>query len=213
VNESRKRKLIDQPLPTSLIIHLGQTRTIGSLAVTPQRVARELVGIASGKTEPQKLKAPSLVLYLKLENISTDETFQPLDRFFDRRWPEGQSMGAPPLTLLDAGRGIRFFGGPAEWHPLATSARSNEPAPEFIYLMGGDKPVANTIDRALGPGENTEVCVCTDGNDPRASALVRHSGEFMWRVHLRRGLVRVRGRDVPAAAVVGVAFTERDIGG
>jgi hypothetical protein len=55
--------------------------------------------------------------------------------------------------------------------------------------------------------------VCTDGNDPRANELIRHRGDFFWRVEVRRGLVRVRDRDVPAAAVIGVAFTDRDVGG
>jgi DNA-directed RNA polymerase subunit RPC12/RpoP len=213
VNEARKRKLIGDPLPESLKLHLGETRTIGALAITPERVVREQVGVGDGASAPEKLTGLSLVLHLKLENVSSDESFQPLDRFFDRKWREGSSAGAPPLTLLEAGPGRRFFGGPAEWRPRPAPARNNSARPEFIYLMGGDKPVEDPIDHRLGPGERTRVFVCTDGNDTRTAGLAARKGDFLWRVHLRRGLVRVREHDVPAAAVVGVAFTDRDIGG
>ena len=212
VNESRKRRLIGEPLPAQLTMKLGETRTVGALAVTAERVTREQVAVGDGSAAPLKLDGPSLVLHLRLENVSEDETFQPLDRFFDRRWREESSGGAPPLTLLEAGS-TRFYGGPAEWRPRDQSARNNKVRPEFIYLMSGEKPVADPVDRPLGPGESAEVFVCTDGSDPRSAGLVNRKGKFLWRVHVRRGLVNVLGRDVPAAAVVGVAFADRDIGG
>jgi hypothetical protein len=158
------------------------------------------------------------VLRLRLENVSEDETFQPLDRYFDRKWREDNSPGAPPLTLLEAGSGRRFFGGPAAWRPRRSSPRNNDAPAEFIYLMSGDKPVENPVDRPLGPGESSQAFVCTDGDDPRAGELANYQGNFLWRVQVRRGLVRVRGRDgreheVPAAAVVGVVFSGKDVGG
>jgi DNA-directed RNA polymerase subunit RPC12/RpoP len=214
VNETRKRRLISEPLPDQLKVKLGETMVVGALAVTPLRVTREQVWLSEGLTEkPEKSDGPSLVLRLRLENISADESFQPLDRYFDRKWREDRSPGAPPLTLLDAGPDLRFFGGPAEWRPKRMLDRNNSAAPEFIYLMGGDKPFLDPIDRALNPGEAVEAFVCTDGNDPRATKLVHRRGAFLWRVHVRRGLVRVQARDVPAAAVVGVTFTDRQIEG
>jgi hypothetical protein len=214
VNEARKRKLINDPLPDSLIVHLGETRTIGELAVTPQRVTREQVGLGDGTGEPEKVSGLSLVLFLELKNLSTDQSFQPLDRYFDRKWREGSSPGPPPLTLLEVRPGERFFGGPARWCPRPSSERRDKSAAaEFIYLMGRDKPLPNQIDRILGPGETSELFVCTDPSDPRASDLGSRNGEFLWRVHLRRGLVRVKGRDVPAAAIIGVPFNGRDVGG
>jgi DNA-directed RNA polymerase subunit RPC12/RpoP len=211
VNDARKRRLIGEPLPDELKLRPGETRIVGALAVTAEGITREQIGVGDGSNEPMRLDVLSLVLHLRVENVSTDESFQPLDRFFDRRWREGSST-APPLTLLEAGPGLRFFGGPATWQPRRPASRDIVAAPEFIYLMRGDKPVADPIDRPLGPGESSEVFVCTDGNDPRSAALLHHRGDFLWRVHLRRGLVRVSGRDVPAAAVIGVAFTDRDIG-
>ena len=116
--------------------------------------------------------------------------------------------------MSEAGAGERFFGGPAQWLPRrASQRRDNSASPEFIYLMGSDKPVLDPIDRPLGPGESTEVFVGTDGSDPRGGTLLTRKGDFLWRVHLRRGLVRVKGRDVPAAAVIGVAFSGRDVQG
>lgn len=218
ISELGKRKLIDQPVPKGLKMRLGETRTVGALAVTPRSVTRERVGVATASTEPEQLAGPSLVLHLLLRNVSDDETFQPLDRYFDRKWREASSPGAPPLTLLEAGPGRRFFGGPAAWRPRRPEPRNNDAPAEFIYLMKGDKPVANPVDRPLGPGESEELFVCTDGDDPRADDLCRYQGEFLWRVHLRRGLVSVRGRDgrereVPAAAVVGVVISGKEVGG
>jgi DNA-directed RNA polymerase subunit RPC12/RpoP len=212
VNEARKRKLIADPLPDSLKMHPGETRTVGALAVTPLRISRRRIAVGDGEGRPEKLKGPSLVLHLRLENISDDESFQPLDRYFDRKWREGSSPGPPPLTLLEAGPGRRIFGGPAEWHPRPASRRNDSAPPEFIYLVDGNKAVIDPVDRALGPGEATEVFVCTDGNDPRSVEMTRLKGNFLWRVHVRRGLVRIHGRDMPAAAVVGVVFSDRDIG-
>jgi hypothetical protein len=212
VNEARKRKLINDPLPDSLIVHLGETRNIGALAVTPRRVTREHVGVGDDISPPERVNGVSLVLFLELKNISVDQSFQPLDRYFDRKWREGTSAGPPPLTLLEAGAGERFFGGPAQWVPRSLPGRrNNSAAAEFIYLMGSDKPVVDPIDRNLDPGVSTEVFVCTDGSDPRSRTLLTRKGDFLWRVHLRRGLVRVKDRDVPAAAVIGVRFNGRDI--
>jgi hypothetical protein len=211
VNEARKRKLNAEPIPDEFKIRLGQTRTVGALAITPQRVAWEQVGVGSGSAAPVRLNGPSLVLHLRLENVSADETFQPMDRYFDRKWRDGGST-PPPLTFLDAGPGRQFYGGPAEWRPRS-SARNISAAPEFIYLMGTNQQIEDPIDRQLAAGESTEVFICTDGNDPRAAALASYRGNFSWRVHLRRGLVRVLDWDVPAQAVVEVLFSDREVGG
>jgi DNA-directed RNA polymerase subunit RPC12/RpoP len=210
VSDARKRRLIGEPLPAGLKMRIGERRVVGSLAITPLRVAREQIGVATGTTEPVKLDRLSLVLHLRLENVSTDESFQPLDRFFDRKWQE-QSSTTPPLTVLEAGSGVRFFGGPAAWQPNRELARNNSPPPEFIYLMRGDQAEPDPIDHVLDPGESCEVFVCTDGNDPRTDALLHRRGDFLWRVQVRRGLVSVKDKEVPAAAVIGIAFTDRDI--
>jgi hypothetical protein len=210
VNEARKRRLNSEPIPDELRIHLGQTRTVGALAITPQRVAWEQVGVGSGSAAPVRLNGPSLVLHLRLENVSADESFQPLDRYFDRKWRDGSST-PPPLTFLDAGPGRQFYGGPAEWR-RRSPARDIGAPPEFIYLMGKNQEIEDPIDRRLDPGESTEVFVCTDGNDPRTAKLASYHGEFSWRVNLRRGLVRVLDWDVPAQAVVEVLFSDREVG-
>jgi hypothetical protein len=40
-----------------------------------------------------------------------------------------------------------------------------------------------------------------------------YKGQLLWRVQVRRGRYEYRGRRLPAAAVVGVAFDSRDVGG
>lgn len=211
VSEERKRRLSVQPLPDELRLRLGETLTVGALAITAQRVAWEQLAVAPGDTRPESLKGRSLVLHLKLQNISEDESFQPLDRYFDRRWQESKPVGPPPLTLLEAGPRRRYYGGPATWRPHRPSPREEGDPPEFVYRFEGPKPVRNPIDRPLDPGQSVELFVCTDGDDPAVAELARYRGDLLWRIHVRRGLVRVQDQDVPAAAVVGVAFTDRDI--
>jgi hypothetical protein len=64
----------------------------------------------------------------------------------------------------------------------------------------------------LGPGAEMDTFVCTDGDDAAVlQELEKFQGKLLWRVQLRRGLVRVGQRDIPAAAVVGVEFTARDV--
>ena len=44
-----------------------------------------------------------------------------------------------------------------------------------------------------------------------ADHVAKHVGKMLWRVQVRRGLVRVKSREVSATAVVGVEFTRDDI--
>jgi hypothetical protein len=58
-----------------------------------------------------------------------------------------------------------------------------------------------------------ETFVSTDGRDPRLEEQLKtYHGPLLYRVHLRRGLVkRAKGDEVPATAVIGVHFTTEDI--
>ncbi|MFM7148629.1 MAG: hypothetical protein ACKO23_02185, partial [Gemmataceae bacterium] len=75
----------------------------------------------------------------------------------------------------------------------------------------------------LKPGETMETYIATDGWILATSAFLfgldsqgkpakpPYDGAFTWRVHLRRGLVSHRGREVPATTVIGVEFRSSDI--
>jgi hypothetical protein len=207
---TRERALA--PLPAGLHVPLGQTLTLGALEVTPVRVERRRVKVfVEGFAKPEPCAHDSLVLYLRLRNVAEDYAFTPLDNYFDRHWA---GKGSPPLTVLQAGP-ANFFGGPAKWYPLSRPKRDWSPR-EWVE----GRP--NVDPDGLRPGEEKETFVCTDGQDARAALHLfgtdadgkqvkgPYRGALLWRVQLRRGLIAYKNRRLPAAAVVGVEFTEKD---
>jgi hypothetical protein len=206
---SYDRELSTAPLPAHLVTALGKPLRVGDLEVTPTKVERRRVRVfVSGFDRPEPCDGDSLVLHLRLRNLATGYAFTPLDNYFDRWWrPPG---GLPPLTLLEAGKD-RFYGGPAHWYP-----RDSRDAGRREWVEGRKDFDTD----GLAPGAEQESFVCTDGNDPQALRVLfgeggpgPYKGPLLWRVQVRRGLFDYRGRRVPAAAVVGVAFDSRDVGG
>ena len=194
------------PLPDDLRVRLGGGRKlrVGDLEIEPLGVAPEMVSVGVQGYKPQECRYQSLVLRLKLRNVSGDVTFQPMDTYFDRRWKKGD---APPLTFLELegpNHPRRFFGGPAEFHMELLHANSGGDPPQWIE--GARR------DQVLGPGEEMETFVCTDGDDKAAKdAIENYRGKLLWRVHVRRGLVKLDPhRYVPVSTVVGVEFTDDD---
>jgi hypothetical protein len=195
------KRLADSPVPAHLRVALGETLRVGDLEVTPLRVERKVVRVfVEGYPRPEPCPHESLVLHLRLRNVSADSTFTPLDNFFDRNWKAGR--GAPPLTRLEIGP-HQFYGGPAEWSPRRTTANARRQWVEGRQDFEG---------AGLGPGGETDTFVCTDGGDDKViEELERSRGTMLWRVEVRRGLVRVGSREVPAAAVIGVEFGATDV--
>ncbi len=180
-----------KPLPARLVVALGQTLTIGDLEVQPQRVEWAKVRMRLGHTDPEPTNDPALILHLKLRNVAHAISFYPLDRYFNREW--AKDKGPKPLTGVEAGN-LHYFGGPAQYAAKKpqTIAGANE-------------------DKELGPGESGEFFVCTNCYDPETEKLARYTGPLLWRVQLRRGLVRYRDKDLSATAVVGVTFSDKDV--
>lgn len=209
------RKAATQPLPPNLIVPLGQSLTVGDLEITPRRVERRQVSIftegAEEKPEPSPYEA--LVLHLHLRNVSREYAFTPLDNYFDRRWKPAEG-GAPPLTMLMAGKEV-FFGGPARWYP---TQRDRNKGLRRDWLVG-----RQNVDRqGLAPGAEATSYVCTDGWDPQIQEVLfginsegqaagkPFQGDLLWRVRVRRGLVSREGRELPATSVIGVTFRSTD---
>ncbi len=210
-------RLTTQPLPPNLIASLDdagkvQPIIIGDLQVTPKRVQRKRVSVfVQGSAKPEPCLGDSLVLYLAMKNLSSGYAFAPLDNYFDRYWKQGTDQ-LPPFTHLEVGSNTRFYGGPAHWYPRGDSKHNREWV-EGRQAIGPD---------LLQPGEEKEFFVCTDGQDPKAlrtlfgereGAKVRepYHGSFLWRIRVRRGLVRILDKECSATAVVGVKFTDKDI--
>ena len=195
-------KLPTQPLPEHLCTTLDEPLQIGDLQVTPVRVERKRLRVVEGRFNPEFCAVDSLVLYLRMKNLSSEYAFAPLDNYFDRRYDGG---ARPPFTLLEVGDKYRFYGGPAEWYPLG------DPNHRRVRVEG-----RNNVPDVLPPGEQKELFVCTNGYDEKAAAVLfgekrPYRGSFLWRVRVRRGLVRFEGKEYSATAVIGVRFTDADI--
>jgi phage FluMu protein Com len=205
LTDKYKPELAAVPLPEPLCTTLGKPLRIGELQVTPNRIERKRVFVIVESARPEPCQNDSLVLYLDLKNLSTDYAFAPLDNYFDRYWRPGMDM-IPPLTLLEVGK-HRFYGGPAHWYPRGDRNNPRE------WVKGrrdqGD---------FLQPGEEKQMLVCTNGDNAESAAVLfgaeagdEYHGPFLWRVRVRRGLVRLEDKDYPATAVIGVRFTDADI--
>jgi hypothetical protein len=195
----------DQPLPPQLRVRLGGTLAVGDLAVTPEKVERKRIAYDVAGFQPQSAKADSLALYLRLRNRSADVTFRPMDRYFVRAWSK-KPNDLRPYTMLEMG-GHRYYGGPLKWTSLAEAKRSREPVE---YVDG------QAVNQELKPGEEMTTFFCTNPDDHVARALDSYRGPLLWRVQLRRGLVRWTTRDGAeredaATAVVGVEFSAADV--
>jgi hypothetical protein len=208
-----RRRMAMRPLPDELRVHLKETFTIDreplkidaleatpQLEVTPLRVERKRVRVkVQGFEKAEECKHDSLVLHLLVRNVSKDVVFRPMDNYFNRKWKETKPVGPPPLTLLEFGK-LRFFGGPANWYPR----NSRDYWPEWV--------AETDYGRELKPGEEMKTFVCTDGDDEElVKELDRYHGPLLWRVQLRRGLVRVGEREFPTTTVIGVEFTDQDV--
>jgi hypothetical protein len=124
--------------------------------------------------------------------------FYPLDPYFVRAWREvpGESKAGMPFTYLEVGR-ERFYGG-----PIALAERE-----ERHESIRGQK-----LDHELMPDEEMESFVCTDPELPVEAALRHTSRPLLWRVQVRRGLVKTPNRgEVSASAVIGVEFTRDEV--
>ena len=208
------QKMATRPLPEHLKVALGSPIVLGDLEVTPTKLERgKFRTFAEESEQPEPTTYEAIKLHLRLKNLANDYAFTPLDNYFDRHWSPGG--GATPLTLLQAGPAT-FFGGPAKWFPLI---RDKTKGTRREWLEGRE----NVDRKGLSPGETAETFVCTDGWTPAVQLLLfgldedgqskqkPYSGNLLWRVQLRRGLITYKGRKLPATSVIGVEFSSGDL--
>jgi hypothetical protein len=185
----------EERLPDKLRVSLGRALQLGDLRVTPEKVELRRIKVRTPGYSAEPSLHHALVLHLLLENTSPDVVFCPTDPSFDRRW-KGPSEGRKPYTYLEV-NGRRFFGGPLPWKPdKPPQSRDTIEGQDYVFLH---------------PGERTTALVCTDPQDQVGKAVANYHGSLLWRVHLRRGLVQVGPRQLPATAVIGVVFRDADI--
>jgi hypothetical protein len=98
----------------------------------------------------------------------------------------------------------KWYGGPCKWYPLEGKDKQLER--EWLDLPGRNQDVL----ARLGPGKSITTCVCTNGEKPGAD-LAKYSGDLLWRIEVRRGVIAYKNKKKAAAAVIGVEFTAKDI--
>jgi phage FluMu protein Com len=190
------------PLPRRLRVGLGQTLHLGDLEITPQQVRQQRVLFSSENAPHREIRSEreALALTLQVRNRSATATFAPNDLFFNRRWREGSARSQRPYTCLEVGS-QRFYGGPCNWRPR--QVRPKEPR-EFV--------AGSLYNQYLEPGAGLTYLICTDPDNAEVlTAVARTTESLLWRVQIRRGLVRIRDRDTTATAVVGIEFASQDI--
>jgi hypothetical protein len=128
-----------------------------------------------------------LALTVKLRNRSEDVDFNPVDTEFNKYDRVG--IAPKPLTFLRIGTD-HVYGG--EWSCFRNERRFDgrlEPGEEMIARLVTDRRDANTIKQ-----------------------LDELSGPLVWRIQVRRGLVRGNdGKEYSATGVVGVVFKAKDV--
>ena len=175
----------EKDLPRHLLVPLGGTLAVGDLEVTPCKVEKRRITLRTkGSTQADTPLENCLAVELRLRNRSADVFFKPMDRFFTRTWkPNSGGSGAMPFTMLLIGA-HRFFGGPIEWK---SSPVKGERSREHMQSVDGQN-----YDKELKPGEEMTTFVCTDPADHAVQELARYKGSLLWRIQVRRGLVKWR---------------------
>jgi hypothetical protein len=196
-------------VPAHLRTKIGVAIRVGELEVTPLAVEKATVSVlVSGFSKAEPCKGESLVLRLKLKNVSKDQTFSPLDYYFNRKWKEkSKNSYPPPFTLVQFGTEKpekSFFGGPANWLPLALAGSKKSQSPR-------ETVEDENLDKILEPGDEMTAFLCTDGDDSSAQEILNHQGPMLWRLQVRRGLVSVGAKEIPATAVIGIEFGVMDV--
>lgn len=197
---------VDNPLPPELLVRLGETREIGDLQVTPEKVERRRIDIhtvfTNGETQINRPKAEALVLHLRLKNCSPDVWFHPTDPAFVRKYQPRRSAPRPYTQII--ADGYRSYGGPIEWSPPRERSHIRR-----MFVAGQEHD-----DQPLAPGEERRTIICSDPADEQLwRSVQRHDRPepIVWRVQLRRGLVHFQDRDWSVCAVVGVQFQPNDV--
>lgn len=187
----------DWEVPKHLRVRLNDTLTVGELQVTPLAVERKRVNvlITPPKGKPNTVPMETVLLRMKVKNISQSTWFHPNDPAFWREPKRGESV----YTALLIDKTPHY--GPFQWPALVRYTIEGYPSQD---------------DQPLRPGEERETFVCTGPKSDTIRSLETYKGELLWRVQLRQGLVSYtdpQGRtgEISATTVIGVPFTAEQI--
>jgi len=190
--------LQEKELPAQLRTTMGKPIRVGDLEVEPLSVELRPVVFVTPGSDSVASDRPTLVLNLRLTNKSENQAFYPLDPFFERRWvaKKNNNKDGMPFTYLTVGK-EHFYGGPLS---------------EEDRRVGRETIKGQKLEHELEPGESFETFVCTNPDDAVQEAVEQSKRPMLWRVQVRRGLVKTPHRgELSACAVVGVEFTRDQV--
>ena len=150
------------PLPAENVASLRNPIRIGGVEVTPLEIVVTRLDLVRSidPADWRREKSASLVIRLKLKNISANDTFAPLEPHFVRE----QALTPDRSTIAtSSGQGINLF-------PLAVDSEWSIVGQDFTVLQ---------------PGESVETLIASE---PEVAAKL--TDDMTWRVRLRIGPYR-----------------------
>lgn len=167
-------------LPPGHTLQLGGPgRRFGNVMVTPLRVTRgplefeHYTGDASRTREPTS--SDVLKLYLKFENMSDDQTFEPLDQKLLLSRVPGKNPDSPM-------RANNFVSRIDQLHPDGERVLVYDMPPSWEWNIKGQNINQESAPQKLEPGQSFETFVAT--NEAGIDSL---TGELVWRLQIRKG--------------------------
>ncbi|MCR9229848.1 MAG: hypothetical protein NXI29_02405 [bacterium] len=167
-------------LPPGHTLQLGGPgRRFGNVMVTPLRVTRgplefeHYTGDASRTREPTS--SDVLKLYLKFENMSDDQTFEPLDQKLLLSRVPGKNPDSPM-------RANNFVSRVDQLHPDGERVLVYDMPPSWEWNIKGQNINQESTPQKLEPGQSFETFVAT--NEAGIDSL---TGELVWRLQIRKG--------------------------
>jgi hypothetical protein len=133
-----------------------------------------------------------LKLFLRAKNVSANTVFEPINGAYIHFVP---GKDDEPYSYIEAKSGVP----------------NNIYDADYAYLKSA-KNGAEEGSGSLGPQEETTIALLTGLRyKSNVSKIARSTDSYTWRVQLRRGFVKWKGKDVSATAVIGVEFTSAQI--
>ncbi|MFK7778608.1 MAG: hypothetical protein QM501_10940 [Gimesia sp.] len=166
-------------LPAGHALKLGGPgRRFGNVMVTPLRVTRGPIEFEHYTGDSTKTREPSqdvLKLHLKFENVSSDQTFEPLDQKLlltrvSGRTPEAQLRANNFICRVDQKR------------TDAERVLVYDMPPSWEWNLKGQNINQEKQSQKLEPGQSFETYVAT--NEQGIDSL---TGDLVWRLQIRKG--------------------------
>lgn len=156
----------DTELPEGHRLQIGQTGRYGHLEITPIKVVRGPVQMVfPGESKPVATESV-ITLHLKIRNVSTKQSFQPLGR---------------PLLMM---RGTADTDTKDRANIFLCRASDKQKGGHLVYVypLEGYSLKGQQLDRLLDPGDEYDTFIAS--ND---EGLDKLTGDLIWRVHVRKG--------------------------